>query len=119
MDLFFSCPVLKVVENLGVSYVRGTDVYKSKLVNELRKLKFPYKVSRDQDTELSCTLFSLYHSRIMNKSRGDEMLFLKLQFCPFVKRCSFALKAYIYYFRVPPSSISWHLLSKRLLLIHC
>lgn len=68
MDLFFFCPVLKVVENLGVSYVRGTDVYKSKLEGELRKLKFPYRVSRDQDTKLSCALFSLYLSRIMNKS---------------------------------------------------
>lgn len=85
MGLFFFCPVLKVVENLGVSHVRGNDVYKSKLEAELRKLKFPYKVSKDQDTELSCILFSLYHSRIMNKNRGDAMLLLKLQFCPFVR----------------------------------
>lgn len=84
-DLFFLCPVLKVVENLGVSYVRNTDVYKSKLEAELRKLKFPYKVSKDQDMELSCTLFSLHHSRMMTKSRGDEMLFLKLPFCHFVR----------------------------------
>lgn len=85
MDVFFFCPVLKVIENLGVSYVRGSDVYKTKLGAELRKLKFPYRVSKDQDTELPCTLFSLYHSRIMNKSRGVEMPFLKLQFCDFVR----------------------------------
>lgn len=81
---FFS-PVLKVVENLGVSYVRSSDSYKTKLEFELRKLKFPYKVSKNQKRELSCTLFSLHHSRILNKSRGDKILFLKLKFCHFVR----------------------------------
>ncbi|KAF4805628.1 hypothetical protein TURU_000325 [Turdus rufiventris] len=36
--------LLKVIENLGVSHVRGNDVYKSKLEAELRKLKFPYRI---------------------------------------------------------------------------
>lgn len=85
----FFCPVLKVVENLGVSYLRGTDLYKTKLEAELRKLKFPYRVSKDQNMELSCTLFSLRHSRMMTKSRGHEMLFLKLQFGHFVKGVAF------------------------------
>lgn len=55
MDFFFFFPpVLKVVENLGVSYVRSSDSYKTKLGAELRKLKFPYKVSKNQKRELSC-----------------------------------------------------------------
>lgn len=60
MDIFFFCPVLKVVENLGVSYVRSSDAYKTKLEAELRKLKFPYRVSKDQDMEFSWTLFFFY-----------------------------------------------------------
>ncbi|NWU34895.1 PRI2 primase, partial [Hylia prasina] len=43
--------LLKVVENLGVSYVRGTDGYKSKLEGELRKLKFPYRALAEDDYE--------------------------------------------------------------------
>ncbi|KAM4784711.1 DNA primase large subunit isoform 2-T2 [Cyanocitta cristata] len=43
--------LLKVVENLGVSYVRGTDLYKSKLEVELRKLKFPYRALAEDDYE--------------------------------------------------------------------
>lgn len=50
-------PVLKVVENLGVSYVRGNDVYKTKLEAELRRLKFPYKVSQNQKRELLHFIF--------------------------------------------------------------
>ncbi|XP_066036645.1 DNA primase large subunit isoform X2 [Chamaea fasciata] len=43
--------LLKVVENLGVSFVRGTDAYKSKLEGELRKLKFPYRALAEDDYE--------------------------------------------------------------------
>ncbi|XP_069660666.1 DNA primase large subunit isoform X2 [Haliaeetus albicilla] len=43
--------LLKVVENLGVSYVRGSDSYKTKLGAELRKLKFPYKALAEDDYE--------------------------------------------------------------------
>ncbi|XP_010178359.1 PREDICTED: DNA primase large subunit, partial [Mesitornis unicolor] len=44
--------LLKVVENLGVSYVKGSDVYKSKLESEIRKLKFPkYKALAEDDYE--------------------------------------------------------------------
>ncbi|XP_061316543.1 DNA primase large subunit isoform X3 [Pezoporus flaviventris] len=43
--------LLKVVENLGVSYIRGNDVYKTKLEAELRKLKFPYKALAEDDYE--------------------------------------------------------------------
>ncbi|XP_032912602.1 DNA primase large subunit [Catharus ustulatus] len=43
--------LLKVIENLGVSHVRGTDVYKSKLESELRKLKFPYRALAEDDYE--------------------------------------------------------------------
>uniref|UniRef100_A0A7M4F2Q5 DNA primase large subunit n=1 Tax=Crocodylus porosus TaxID=8502 RepID=A0A7M4F2Q5_CROPO len=41
--------VLKIVENLGVKYLKGTDEYKSKLEHELRKLKFPYKALAEDD----------------------------------------------------------------------
>ncbi|XP_067421640.1 DNA primase large subunit isoform X3 [Emydura macquarii macquarii] len=41
--------LLKVVENLGVSYVKGGDEYKSRLEHELRKLKFPYKALIEDD----------------------------------------------------------------------
>ncbi|NXC35820.1 PRI2 primase, partial [Campylorhamphus procurvoides] len=43
--------LLKVVENLGVSYVRNTDSYKTKLESELRKLKFPYRALAEEDYE--------------------------------------------------------------------
>ncbi|XP_062344546.1 DNA primase large subunit [Cinclus cinclus] len=43
--------LLKVIENLGVSHVRGTDVYKAKLEAELRKLKFPYRALAEDDYE--------------------------------------------------------------------
>ncbi|MEE6476557.1 hypothetical protein FKM82_011124 [Ascaphus truei] len=39
--------LLKTLENLGVSYVKSTDQYKSKLEGELRKLKFPYRFLQD------------------------------------------------------------------------
>ncbi|KAK2544834.1 Prim2 [Columba livia] len=43
--------LLKTVENLGVSYVKNSDQYNSKLESELRKLKFPYKALTDDDYE--------------------------------------------------------------------
>ncbi|NWS93266.1 PRI2 primase, partial [Toxostoma redivivum] len=43
--------LLKVIENLGVSHVRGTDAYKAKLEAELRKLKFPYRALAEDDYE--------------------------------------------------------------------
>ncbi|NWR14268.1 PRI2 primase, partial [Emberiza fucata] len=43
--------LLKVVENLGVSYVRSSDTYKTKLEAELRKLKFPYRALAEDDYE--------------------------------------------------------------------
>ncbi|NXB48309.1 PRI2 primase, partial [Leucopsar rothschildi] len=43
--------LLKVIENLGVSHVRGTDAYKTKLEAELRKLKFPYRALAEDDYE--------------------------------------------------------------------
>ncbi|XP_029451540.1 DNA primase large subunit isoform X4 [Rhinatrema bivittatum] len=35
--------LLKTIENLGVSFLKGSDKYKEKLETELRKLKFPYR----------------------------------------------------------------------------
>ncbi|NXE89804.1 PRI2 primase, partial [Menura novaehollandiae] len=43
--------LLKVVENLGVGYVRSTETYKTKLEHELRKLKFPYRALAEDDYE--------------------------------------------------------------------
>ncbi|NXQ29848.1 PRI2 primase, partial [Alaudala cheleensis] len=43
--------LLKVVENLGVSHVRSSDAYKTKLEAELRKLKFPYRALAEGDYE--------------------------------------------------------------------
>ncbi|NXL70243.1 PRI2 primase, partial [Leptocoma aspasia] len=43
--------LLKVIENLGVTYVRGNEVYKTKLEAELRKLKFPYRALAEDDYE--------------------------------------------------------------------
>uniref|UniRef100_A0A8D0GM50 DNA primase large subunit n=1 Tax=Sphenodon punctatus TaxID=8508 RepID=A0A8D0GM50_SPHPU len=41
--------LLKVVENLGVSYLKGSPEYKSKLEMELKKLKFPYRALAEED----------------------------------------------------------------------
>nr|XP_005300247.1 DNA primase large subunit isoform X1 [Chrysemys picta bellii] len=41
--------LLKVVENLGVSYVKGSDEYKSRLEREIRKLKFPFRALVEDD----------------------------------------------------------------------
>lgn len=87
--------MLKTVENLGVSYVRNSDQYNSKLESELRKLKFPYKVSDNKKRELFCSLFSLHHSGILNKSRSDEILFLKLKFSHFVREVVFPLRIWV------------------------
>ncbi|XP_064020177.1 DNA primase large subunit [Pogoniulus pusillus] len=43
--------LLKAVENLGVSYARGNESYKTKLETELRKLKFPYRALAEDDYE--------------------------------------------------------------------
>ncbi|XP_042294059.1 DNA primase large subunit [Sceloporus undulatus] len=41
--------LLKVVENLGVSYVKGTPQYKQKLESELKNLQFPYHALLEKD----------------------------------------------------------------------
>uniref|UniRef100_A0A8D0Z5K1 DNA primase large subunit n=2 Tax=Sus scrofa TaxID=9823 RepID=A0A8D0Z5K1_PIG len=43
--------LLKSVENLGVSYVKGTEQYQSKLEAELRKLKFSYRENLEDEYE--------------------------------------------------------------------
>nr|XP_020016436.1 DNA primase large subunit isoform X3 [Castor canadensis] len=40
--------LLKTVENLGVSYVKGTEQYQSKLENEIRRLKFSFRISDEE-----------------------------------------------------------------------
>ncbi|KAH0622057.1 hypothetical protein JD844_023980 [Phrynosoma platyrhinos] len=41
--------LLKVVENLGVSYVKGTPQYKQRLESELKNLQFPYHALNEKD----------------------------------------------------------------------
>ncbi|XP_023480075.2 DNA primase large subunit isoform X2 [Equus przewalskii] len=43
--------LLKSVENLGVSYVKGTELYQSKLEAEIRRLKFSYRESLEDEYE--------------------------------------------------------------------
>ncbi|XP_003789717.1 DNA primase large subunit isoform X1 [Otolemur garnettii] len=43
--------LLKSVEHLGVSYVKGTEQYQSKLEAELRKLKFSYRENLEDEYE--------------------------------------------------------------------
>uniref|UniRef100_A0A8I5TN82 DNA primase large subunit n=1 Tax=Pongo abelii TaxID=9601 RepID=A0A8I5TN82_PONAB len=43
--------LLKSVENLGVSYMKGTEQYQSKLESELRKLKFSYRENLEDEYE--------------------------------------------------------------------
>ncbi|XP_078011429.1 LOW QUALITY PROTEIN: DNA primase large subunit [Phascolarctos cinereus] len=43
--------LLKIVENLGVSYVKGSEQYQSKLEIEIRRLKFSYRESSDDEFE--------------------------------------------------------------------
>ena len=68
MDYFFFSSVLKVVENLGVSYVKSGDAYKTKLEAELRKLKFPYRVSINENTELFL-LHSIFCTLLRNSAQ--------------------------------------------------
>lgn len=53
------------MENLGVSYVKGTEQYQSKLEAEIRKLKFSYRVSKRGKIS-----FSLYLFLLLNVSCG-------------------------------------------------
>ncbi|XP_060943494.1 DNA primase large subunit [Limanda limanda] len=39
--------LLKTIENLGVSYLKGSDDYKKKLNNESKNLNFPYRLEAD------------------------------------------------------------------------
>lgn len=43
--------LLKTVENLGVSYVKGTEQYQSKLEAEIRKVKFSYRENLEDEYE--------------------------------------------------------------------
>ncbi|XP_060225803.1 DNA primase large subunit isoform X2 [Meriones unguiculatus] len=43
--------LLKTIENLGVSYVKGTEQYQSKLEAEIRKLKFSYRENLEDEFE--------------------------------------------------------------------
>ncbi|XP_062981880.1 DNA primase large subunit [Elgaria multicarinata webbii] len=43
--------LLKTVENLGVTHVKGSEVYKKKLETEIRHLKFPYHALATVDHE--------------------------------------------------------------------
>ncbi|XP_047589304.1 DNA primase large subunit isoform X3 [Lutra lutra] len=43
--------LLKAVENLGVSYVKGAEPYQSKLESEIRRLKFSYRENLENEYE--------------------------------------------------------------------
>lgn len=70
--------VLKTVENLGVSYVKGTEQYQSKLEAELRKLKFSYRVSNRKAWRENGP-FRLYGLMLLSVSYGKS-LFLGIGF---------------------------------------
>ncbi|KAM6185845.1 DNA primase large subunit isoform 2-T2 [Rhynchocyon petersi] len=50
--------LLKTVENLGVSLVKGGDEYQSKLELELRKLKFSYRISDEEKEQRYQLIFA-------------------------------------------------------------
>lgn len=65
--------VLKTVENLGVSYVKGTEQYQSKLEAELRKLKFSYRVS-NRKSQRENGPFRLYVLMLLSVGYGKGLL---------------------------------------------
>uniref|UniRef100_A0A8D0Y6W3 DNA primase large subunit n=1 Tax=Sus scrofa TaxID=9823 RepID=A0A8D0Y6W3_PIG len=79
--------LLKSVENLGVSYVKGTEQYQSKLEAELRKLKFSYRENLEDEYEprrrdhISHFILRLaycqseYSRRWMNQEKLDLLVF--------------------------------------------
>ncbi|CAH2248790.1 DNA primase large subunit [Pelobates cultripes] len=48
--------LLKTIENFGVSYMKTSEDYKSKLEAELRKLKFPYRYTQEEKKDDKCEL---------------------------------------------------------------
>ncbi|KAI6071518.1 DNA primase large subunit [Aix galericulata] len=68
--------LLKVVENLGVSHVRSSDSYKTKLEAEFRRLKFPYRISEDLKNELANELSTSTPGFTMTKVK--EQMFYKV-----------------------------------------
>lgn len=58
--------MLKTVENLGVSHVKGTEQYQSKLEAEIRRLKFSFRVSKSGKE----MFFSLYIFIYLNLGCG-------------------------------------------------
>ncbi|XP_051880584.1 DNA primase large subunit [Pristis pectinata] len=40
--------LLKSAENIGISYIRGSEAYNKKLETEFRKLKFPYRIVSEE-----------------------------------------------------------------------
>lgn len=65
--------MLKTVENLGVSYVKGTEQYQSKLEAELRKLKFSYRVS-NRKSQRENGPFRLYVLMLLSVGYGKGLL---------------------------------------------
>lgn len=65
--------MLKTIENLGVSYVKGTEQYQNKLEAEIRKLKFSYRVSTRKAWRENGP-FRLYVFALLSVSDGKGLL---------------------------------------------
>lgn len=71
--------MLKAVENLGVSYVKGTEQYQSKLEAELRKIKFSFRVSkRGERNVLSVCICSCTEYQLWERSCTRHRAFIKI-----------------------------------------
>uniref|UniRef100_A0A8C5PLU9 DNA primase large subunit n=1 Tax=Leptobrachium leishanense TaxID=445787 RepID=A0A8C5PLU9_9ANUR len=48
--------LLKVIENVGVRYIKSHDEYRNQLETEIKKLKFPYRYGQEEATDASYEL---------------------------------------------------------------
>lgn len=70
--------MLKAVENLGVSYVKGHEPYQSKMEAEIRKVKFSYRVSKRGNKCSFSSIYSCTESQLWKKSYIRYKAFIKI-----------------------------------------